>query len=107
MKLQMTLRTWRFFSSTARPWPWLPQLLLMMVSPLTPRRAIASMQASALPDRPKPPDMIDIPSREPVERRVDVGVDLGLHPCASSSAAPSATSASSISSRAMTSGGAK
>ncbi len=62
-KLQITFATWRFFSSTASPWPWLPQLLLMMVRFFTPLAAIASMHASAFPHRPKPPDMIDIPSR--------------------------------------------
>ena len=66
-KLQMTRATWRFCKSTASPCPWLPQLLLMMVRFLTPLAAMASMQASALPQRPKPPDMIVIPScRSPV-----------------------------------------
>ncbi len=79
MKLQITLRTWRFFSSTASPWPWLPQLLLMMVSPLTPRRAIASMQASALPRQAEAARHDRHAVGEPVERGVDVRVDLGLH----------------------------
>ena len=56
-------RPGRCLSSTASPWPWLPQLLLMMVRFLTPLRAMASMQGSALPHRPKPPDMIVMPSR--------------------------------------------
>jgi hypothetical protein len=62
-KLQMTRETCRFFSSTASPWPWFPQLLLMIVRFRTRLRAIASMHASALPHRPKPPDMMVIPSR--------------------------------------------
>jgi len=85
----------------------LPQLLLMMVSPLTPRRAIASMQASALPDSPKPPDMIDMPSVSPSSAASTLAWTLDFTRCASSSAAPTATRASSISSRAITSGGAK
>ena len=55
------------------PGPALPQLLLMMVRFLTRLRAIASMHASALPHRPKPPDMIDIPScSRPDSARLDL-----------------------------------
>src|SRR3712207_3843630 len=55
MKLQITRATCRCCSSTASPWPWLPQLLLMMVRALTRRRPTPAVEGSASPNSASPP----------------------------------------------------
>ena len=41
----------------------MPALLEMMVRSFTPLSRIASISAAGMPHSPKPPDMIDMPSR--------------------------------------------
>src|SRR3546814_20599247 len=51
-----------FARSRQSPNPVAPQLFEITVKPLTPWRATASIKVSGLPTRPKPPDMIVMPS---------------------------------------------
>src|SRR3546814_13090445 len=51
-----------FARSRQSPNPVAPQLFEITVKPITPWRATASIKVSGLPTRPKPPDMIVMPS---------------------------------------------
>jgi hypothetical protein len=57
------LRTWRLSSSIHRPKPSAPALFEMMVRFFTPAARTSGIRLSGLPESPKPPDMIVIPSR--------------------------------------------
>src|SRR3546814_10389609 len=50
------------YTTLFRSNPVAPQLFEITVKPLTPWRATASIKVSGLPTRPKPPDMIVMPS---------------------------------------------
>ena len=56
------MRIWPLSSSTHRPKLSAPQLLEITVKPFTPASRMAGIRFSGLPDRPKPPDMIVMPS---------------------------------------------
>jgi hypothetical protein len=52
----------RLSSSIHSPNPSAPALFEITVSPVTPLARISGIRLSGLPDRPKPPDMIVMPS---------------------------------------------
>src|SRR3546814_5457050 len=63
MEDETILRIWPLLRSVQRPKPSAPQLFEMIVRSLTPLASRPAIRCSGLPERPKPPDMIVMPSK--------------------------------------------